>query len=97
MRYSFGNLLKQAWQDNQRWPRIVDAHELKSSYDIVIIGAGGHGLASAYYLARNHDITKVLVIDSGWLGGGNTARNTTIVRSDYLLPASFALKDFAHL
>lgn len=95
MRYSFGSLLKHALQDNRGWPRIVDASDLKSSYDVLIIGAGGHGLASAYYLAKNHGITDVLVIDSGWLGGGNTARNTTIVRSDYLLPASFALKDFA--
>ena len=68
---------------------------LNHTTTLVIVGAGGHGLATAYYLQRNHNITDVLVIDSGWIGGGNTARNTTIVRSDYLLPASFKLKNFA--
>lgn len=58
--------------------------EPKSSYDVVIVGAGGHGLATAYYLASRHDITNVAVIDKGWLGGGNMARNTAIIRSNYL-------------
>jgi heterotetrameric sarcosine oxidase beta subunit len=95
MKYSVFSLLKQAMRGHQHWPPIIAPNQLRSKYDIVIIGAGGHGLASAYYLARNHGITDVLVLDSGWIGGGNTARNTTIVRSDYLLPASFALKNFA--
>lgn len=56
----------------------------KSSYDVIIVGAGGHGLATAHYLASRHDITNVAVIDKGWLGGGNMARNTTIIRSNYL-------------
>ena len=60
--------------------------DLKKSYDVVIIGAGGHGLAAAYYLAKRHGITNVCVLDKGWLAGGNTARNTTIVRSNYLTP-----------
>jgi sarcosine oxidase subunit beta len=60
--------------------------DLKSSYDVVIIGAGGHGLATAYYLAREHGITDVAVLDKGYLGGGNTARNTAIIRSNYLTP-----------
>ncbi len=60
--------------------------DLKKSYDVVIIGAGGHGLAAAYYLAKRHGITNVAVLDKGWLAGGNTARNTTIVRSNYLTP-----------
>src|SRR5690625_2507992 len=58
--------------------------EPKSSYDVIIVGAGGHGLATAHYLASRHDITNVAVIDKGWLGGGNMARNTTIIRSNYL-------------
>jgi heterotetrameric sarcosine oxidase beta subunit len=95
MKYSAFSLAKQALTGHRNWPQIIAPVELKSSYDIVIIGAGGHGLSSAYYLAKNHGITNVLVIDSGWIGGGNTARNTTIVRSDYLLPASFELKHFA--
>lgn len=60
--------------------------ELKSRYDVVIVGAGGHGLATAYYLAKHHGITNVAVVDKGYVGGGNTARNTTIIRSNYLTP-----------
>lgn len=64
--------------------------ELKKSYDVVIIGAGGHGLATAYYLAARHGITNIAVLDKGWLAGGNTARNTTIVRANYLTPEGVA-------
>jgi sarcosine oxidase, subunit beta len=64
--------------------------DLKPSYDVVIIGAGGHGLAIAYYLARRHGIRDVCVIDKGWLAGGNTARNTTIIRANYLTPEGVA-------
>ena len=60
--------------------------ELKSSYDVIVIGAGGHGLAIAYYLATQHGIKNVCVLDKGWLAGGNTARNTTIIRANYLTP-----------
>jgi len=95
MKYSAFSLIKNAISHHQKWPRIITPSELKSSYDIVIVGAGAHGLATAYYLAKNHGIHDVLVLDSGWIGGGNTARNTTIVRSDYLLNASFKLKNFA--
>lgn len=95
MKYSATSLFKQALRGQRHWPAIVAPAQLRSNYDIVIVGAGGHGLATAHYLAKNHGITDVLVLDSGWIGGGNTARNTTIVRSDYLLPASFALKNFA--
>lgn len=63
----------------------------KPAYDVVIIGGGGHGLATAYYLARDHGITNVAVVERGWLGGGNTARNTAIIRSNYLLDASAAI------
>ena len=84
MKYSIFSLLGQAFRGHRRWPQIIAPATLNSSYDIVIIGAGGHGLATAYYLAENHGLTDVLVLDSGWIGGGNTARNTTILRSDYL-------------
>ena len=64
------------------------APEPKPAYEVVIVGAGGHGLATAYYLAKNHGIRNVAVLEKGWLGGGNTGRNTTIIRSNYLQPAS---------
>ena len=62
----------------------------KPSYDVIIIGGGGHGLSTAYYLAKEHGITNVAVLEKGWLGSGNVGRNTTIVRSNYLLPESSA-------
>lgn len=65
--------------------------EPRSTYDVVVVGAGGHGLATAYYLARNHGITNVAVLEKGWLGGGNMARNTTIIRSNYLWDESAAI------
>jgi sarcosine oxidase subunit beta len=67
------------------------AAEPKASYDVVIVGAGGHGLATAYYLAANHGITNVCIVEKGWLGGGNMARNTTIIRSNYLWDESAAM------
>src|ERR671930_63285 len=67
----------------------------RSEYDVVIVGGGGHGLATAYYLAKEHGIWNVAVLERGWLGGGNTGRNTTIVRSNYLYPESARLYDFS--
>ena len=72
-------------------PRYWRAADPKPAYDVIIVGAGGHGLATAYYLATNHGITDVCVVEKGWLGGGNTARNTTIIRSNYLWDESAAL------
>ncbi|MBP8536748.1 sarcosine oxidase subunit beta family protein [Streptomyces sp. MK37H] len=69
--------------------------EPRSSYDVVIVGAGGHGLATAYYLAQNHGITNVAVLEKGWLAGGNMARNTTIIRSNYLWDESAAIYEHA--
>ena len=66
---------------------------LKAGYDVVIIGAGGHGLAAAYYLARDHGIRNVAVLEKGYLGGGNTGRNTTIIRSNYLTPEGVKFYD----
>jgi sarcosine oxidase subunit beta len=75
-------------------PRMFRHHDsLKSTYDAVIIGAGGHGLAAAYYLARDHGITNVAVLERGYIGGGNTGRNTTIIRSNYLTPEGVAFYD----
>ncbi|MGZ5299949.1 MAG: FAD-dependent oxidoreductase, partial [Actinomycetota bacterium] len=67
------------------------AAEPKANYEVVVVGAGGHGLATAYYLAENHGITDVAVIEKGWLGGGNMARNTTVIRSNYLWDESAAI------
>jgi sarcosine oxidase subunit beta len=87
-------LLRFALSRKHPEPRMFPApRELKSSYDAVIIGAGGHGLAAAYYLARDHGVTDVAVLEKGYLGGGNTGRNTTIIRSNYLTPEGVQFYD----
>ncbi|MDA0998396.1 MAG: sarcosine oxidase subunit beta family protein [Proteobacteria bacterium] len=85
MRYSLFNLVKNAFSGHQRWPEAWRSPPPKPTYDVIIIGGGGHGLAAAYYLAKLHGIRNVAVLEKGWIGGGNTGRNTTIVRSNYLL------------
>ncbi|MDX1352373.1 MAG: FAD-dependent oxidoreductase, partial [Thiomicrorhabdus sp.] len=78
-------LLKYAWKNPQDELRFFPEEKpLKKEYDVVIIGGGGHGMACAYYLAKEHGITNVAVLEQGYIGGGNTGRNTTIVRSNYL-------------
>jgi len=84
-RYSALTLLRRGLTASP-WPRSWQAHELKPSYDVVIVGAGVHGLAAAYYLAVNHGITDVAVLDKGYIGGGGSGRNTAILRSNYLTP-----------
>ncbi|MCB1744909.1 MAG: FAD-dependent oxidoreductase, partial [Gammaproteobacteria bacterium] len=88
MRYSFFSLARNALVHHRYWQQAWRSPEPRKHYSIVIIGGGGHGLATAYYLARLHGIRDVAVLEKGWLGGGNTGRNTTIVRSNYLLEAS---------
>ena len=89
--YSIFSLLRNARDYHESWQRAWRAPEPKDAYDVVIIGGGGHGLATAYYLAKNHGVTNVAVVEKGWLGGGNTGRNTTIVRSNYLWDESAAI------
>ena len=84
-KYSVLSLIKNAFSDNKNWERAWRDPEPKKHYDVIIIGAGGHGLASAFYLAKNHGIKNIAVLEKGYLGGGNTGRNTTIVRSNYML------------
>lgn len=84
-RFSAWNLFRHG-MSHAPWPRVWDHHELKSSYDIVIIGGGVHGLATAYYLARNHGITNVAIVEKSYIGSGGSGRNTAIVRSNYLTP-----------
>jgi sarcosine oxidase, subunit beta len=95
VRFSFLNLARQALSGHQSWPEQWRSPEPKPAYDIVIIGAGGHGLATAYYLAKEHGLRNVAVLERGWLGGGNTGRNTTIIRSNYLWEESEAIYEHA--
>ena len=90
-RYSFVQLLRNAVGLGDGWQQAWRSPEPKSSYDVVIVGGGGHGLATAYYLAKNHGVRNIAVLEKGWLGGGNTGRNTTVVRSNYLWDESAAI------
>jgi sarcosine oxidase subunit beta len=87
MRYSIFSLLKNAWSGHENWTPAWRQPVPKKNYDVVIVGAG-HGLATAYYLASEHDIRNVAVVEKGWLGSGNIGRNTTIIRSNYMLPGN---------
>lgn len=83
-RYSIFSLARNAVSYHQDWPEAWRSPEPASSYDVIVVGGGGHGLATAYYLAAEHDVGRIAVLEKGWIGGGNTGRNTTIVRSNYL-------------
>jgi len=93
--YSWKSLLKHGLKSNRDWGPAWRRTPLKPHYDVVIIGGGGHGLATAYYLAKNHQPGSIAVLEKAWLGGGNSARNTTIVRSNYLLDEAALLYEHA--
>jgi len=88
VRYSVFSLARNALSYHERWQEAWRSPDPRPEYEVVIVGGGGHGLATAYYLAKEHGITDVAVLEKGWLGGGNTGRNTTIVRSNYMLDAN---------
>ena len=91
MRYSAFAIAREALRHHAGWGRAWGSPEPRRRYRVVIVGAGGHGLATAYYLGKNHGISDVAVLEKGWLGGGNTGRNTTIIRSNYLQDPSAAI------
>jgi len=94
-RYSIFSLLSHARSGHADWPLAWRDPEPRRTYEVVIVGGGGHGLATAYYLAKEHGITDVAVLEKGWIGGGNTGRNTTNVRSDYLLEPNAHFYEFS--
>jgi len=94
-KYSIFALIKNSFSYHENWQKAWGNPKPKSYYDIVIVGGGGHGLATAYYLAKEHNLKNIAVVEKEWIGGGNTGRNTTIIRSNYLWDASAGLYDHA--
>jgi methylglutamate dehydrogenase subunit A len=95
MRYSAFTLLANALTGHRRWTPAWRDAEPRATYDAIIVGGGGHGLATAYYLAKEHGVTNVAVLEKGWIGSGNAGRNTTIIRSNYLLPGNEPFYEFS--
>src|SRR5271170_1865883 len=89
------SLVWRGLSQHRGWQKQWRKAEPKAAYDAVIIGGGGHGLGAAYYLAKQHGLRNIAVLERGWIGGGNTGRNTTVIRSNYLFAESAALYDHA--
>ena len=94
-KYSIASIVKNSLSNNERWEKMWRNPNPKKNYDVIIVGGGGHGLGTAYYLAKEHGVKNIAVIEKGWLGSGNTGRNTTIIRSNYLWDESAYLYDHA--
>lgn len=95
MRYSGLKVIKEALTGHRGWGPAWRNPEVQASYDYIIIGGGGHGLATAYYLAKEHRQSRIAVLEKGWIGGGNVGRNTTIIRSNYLLDGNEPFYEFS--
>jgi methylglutamate dehydrogenase subunit A len=93
--YSALQLARRALDPDLPWPRAWDSPAPKTSYDAIIIGGGGHGLATAYYLAKNHGLTNVAVLEKGYIGSGNVGRNTTLIRSNYVIDGNTQFFEFS--
>src|SRR5258708_34822976 len=94
-RFSLRSLVDEATNAHEGWERQWRTPEPKAAYQAIIVGGGGHGLATAYYMAKEHGMRNIAVLEKGWIGGGNTGRNTTIIRSNYLYDESAAVYEHA--
>ena len=95
MRYSAFEILKQGLSGNKGWKPVWREPEPKAEYDVIIVGGGGHGLSTAYYLSKVYGMRNIAVLEKGWLGSGNIGRNTTIIRSNYMMPGNQPFYEFS--